>query len=219
MFIGHFALGFAAKKTAPAVSLGMLFLAAQFVDLLWPTLLLLGVERVAIVPGITVVTPLDFQHYPVTHSLVAGAFWASALGMAYALIGRNLRGGAVFGALVLSHWFLDLVTHRPDLPIVPYGLKVGLGLWNSLPGTLIVEFILFALGVWLYSRATVAKNRTGSWALWTLVAFLAVTYLGNLFGPPPSSVTAIAWAGHAMWLLVLWGWWIDRNRATRPTHG
>lgn len=215
MFIGHFALGFAAKKTAPAVSLGMLFLAAQFVDLLWPTLLLLGVERVAIVPGITAVTPLDFVHYPVTHSLVAGAFWASAFGMAYALIGRSLRGGAVLGALVLSHWILDLITHRPDLPIVPYGLKVGLGLWNSLPGTLVVEFGLYALGVWLYTRATVAKNRTGTWAFWSLVAFLVVMHLGNLFGPPPPSVAAIAWAGHAMWLLVLWGWWIDRNRTAR----
>ena len=215
MFIGHFALGFAAKKAAPKTSLGMLFLAAQFVDLLWPTLLLLGIERVAIVPGITAVTPLDFQSYPVTHSLVAGAFWASAVAMVYALLTRNLRGAVVMAGLVLSHWFLDLLMHRPDLPIVPGGLKVGLGLWNSLPGTLVVEFGLYAFGIWLYARSTVAKNRTGTWALWGLVVFLAVMHLVNIFGPPPPSVGMIAWAGHAMWLLVLWGWWIDRNRVVR----
>lgn len=217
MFLGHFALGFAAKKAAPAVSLGMLFLAAQFVDLLWPTLLLFGIERVSIAPGITVVTPLDFEYYPITHSLVAGAFWASALGMAYALIGRSLRGGAVFGSLVLSHWLLDLVVHRPDLPIVPYGLKVGLGLWNSLPLTLLVEFGLLALGVWIYARITVPRNRTGVWAFRALVAFLVLVYVANVFGPPPASVGMIAGAGHAMWLLVLWGYWVDRNRAARST--
>jgi hypothetical protein len=135
--------------------------------------------------------------------------------MAYALIRRYPRGAVVIGALVLSHWILDLVTHRPDLPIVPGGLKVGLGLWNSLPGTILVEFGLYALGVWLYTRSTLAKNRTGAWALWGLVAFLAVMHLVNLFGPPPPSAGAIAWAGHATWLLVLWGWWIDRNRITR----
>ena len=215
MFLGHFALGFAAKKTAPALSLGTLFLAAQFVDLLWPTLLLLGIERVAIVPGITAVTPLDFTDYPVTHSFVAGLFWACALGMVYALFRHSLRGGAVVGALVMSHWFLDLIVHRPDLPIIPFGLKVGFGVWNSVALTFIVEFGLLALGVWLYTRYTAAKNRTGTWALWGLVVFLAVIQLANMFGPPPPGVDAIAWAGHAMWLLVLWGYWVDRNRVAR----
>jgi hypothetical protein len=215
MFIGHFALGFAAKKAAPKTSLCMLFLAAQFVDLLWPTMLLLGIERVAIAPGITAVTPLDFESYPVTHSLVGVAFWASALAMVYALTRRYLRGAFVVGLLVLSHWVLDLITHRPDLPIVPGGLRVGLGLWNSVGWTLVAEFGLLALGVWIYVRSTVAKNKTGRWALWSLVAFLGVMYLANVFGPPPPGVRAIAWAGHAMWLLVLWGWWIDRNRVAR----
>jgi hypothetical protein len=117
--------------------------------------------------------------------------------------------------LVLSHWVLDLITHRPDLPIVPGGLRVGLGLWNSVGWTLVAEFGLLALGVWIYVRSTVAKNKTGRWALWSLVAFLGVMYLANVFGPPPPGVRAIAWAGHAMWLLVLWGWWIDRNRVAR----
>jgi hypothetical protein len=223
MFIGHFAAGFAAKsilkKSAPAVSLGTLFLAAQFIDLLWPTLLLAGIERVAIEPGNTAFTPLNFLFYPISHSLVAVVFWASILGMVVMLIRHNVAAAITVGLLVLSHWFLDLLTHRPDLPLVPGGrVFVGLGLWNSVPWTLIIEGVMFILGVWLYLRATVAKNRTGTWALWGLVGFLAAMYLGNVFGPPPPSVGAIAWAGHAMWLLVLWGYWIDRNRTVR-TNG
>ncbi len=218
MFIGHYALGFAAKKVAPGVSLGTLFLAAQFTDLLWPTMLLLGWERVAIDPGNTVVTPLNFISYPVTHSLVAVVFWACAFAMLYMFIRRYVRGAVTVGLLVVSHWILDLITHRPDLPIVPGGLTVGFGLWNSLAGTLIVEFGLFAVCVWIYLRTTAAKNRTGIWSLWGLIIFLAVVHLVNIFGPPPPSVSAIAWAGHAMWLLVLWGYWIDRNRSVRTVR-
>lgn len=215
MFLGHFALGLAAKRAAPALSLGTLFLAAQFVDLLWPTLLLLGIERVAIVPGITAVTPLDFTFYPVTHSFVAGLFWACALGMVYALFRHSLRGGAVVGLLVMSHWFLDLIVHRPDLPIIPHGLRVGLGAWNSVGLTLLLEFGLLAAGVWLYARYTAPKNRTGVWAFRALVAFLAVIQVGNVFGPPPPSVGVLAWAGHGLWVLVVWGYWVDRHRVAR----
>jgi hypothetical protein len=220
MFIGHFAAGFAAKallkNKAPALSLGTAFLAAQFIDLLWPTLLLLGIERVEIDPGNTAFTPLNFVFYPITHSLVAVVFWACSFAMAYILIRRNVAAAVTVGLLVLSHWLLDLLTHRPDLPLVPGGrVFVGLGLWNSVAWTFIVEGGLFILGVWLYLRATAAKNRTGSWALWSLIAFLVVMNLGNAFGPPPPSADAIAWAGHAMWLIVLWGYWIDRNRVVR----
>jgi hypothetical protein len=220
LFIGHFATAFAAKallkKSAPALSLGTAFLAAQFIDLLWPTLLLAGIERVEINPGDTAFTPLNFVFYPITHSLVAVVFWASSFAMAYVMIRRNVAAAVTLGFLVLSHWLLDLVTHRPDLPLVPGGtVFVGLGLWNSVVWTLIVEGALYILGVWLYVRATVAKNRTGTWALWTLVGFLALTYALNVFGPPPPSVDAIAVAGHAMWLIVLWGYWIDRNRTIR----
>lgn len=220
MFIGHFAAGFAAKalvkKQAPALSLGTAFLAAQFIDLLWPTLLLAGIERVEIDPGNTAFTPLDFVFYPISHSLVAVVFWASFFAMAYVLIRRNVTGAVTLGLLVLSHWILDLVTHRPDLPLVPGGrVFVGLGLWNSVTATLLVEVLLFAGGVWLYARSTVAKNRTGTWSLWTLVAFLGVVYLANVFGPPPPGPGAIAIAGHAMWLTVLWGYWVDRNRLVR----
>ncbi|MDZ7692480.1 MAG: hypothetical protein U5K69_15325 [Balneolaceae bacterium] len=144
MFVGHFGLGLAAKKSAPAVSLGTLLLAAQFVDLLWPTFLLLGWERVAIEPGITTVTPLNFTHYPISHSLLASIGWGFLLGAIYYAIKRNTKASVIIGMLVVSHWFLDVIVHRPDLPIFPGGATlVGFGLWNSLGGTLVVESLLF----------------------------------------------------------------------------
>lgn len=217
MFIGHFALGFAGKKAAPAVSLGSLFLACQLADLIWPVLVLAGVERVEIQPGTTRVTPLNFVHYPWSHSLVALLLWGAALGLAYKLLRRSAwTAPLVLGALVLSHWVLDVVSHRPDMPLTPTGPeRLGLGLWNSLPATLAVELILFGIGVAIYRRATTPKDRTGTWAFAGLVAFLVIVYVANLFGPPPPNVATIGWGGQAMWLLVAWGYWIDRHRIDR----
>lgn len=214
MFLGHFAIGFAAKRYAPRASLGTLFLAAQFIDLLWPLLVLAGIERVRIAPGITVVTPLDFEHYPWSHSLLMVLVWGVLFAAVYFLIRRDRRASLVLGLAVVSHWVLDWLTHRPDLPLAPGAERVGLGLWNSLAGTLVVEVGLFALGVYLYVRATRARDRVGSWALWALVTFLAAIYAGNLFGAPPPDAMAIAWVGQAQWLLVAWGYWIDRHRVT-----
>ncbi len=214
MFIGHFGVGFGGKAAAPRVSLGTLILAAQLVDLVWPTFLLLGIESVRLAPGITVVTPLDFHSYPWTHSLLMAVVWGAALGAAHFAFRRDMRSAAVLGTLVVSHWVLDFITHRPDLPLVPGGeTKVGLGAWNSLPLTLTIEGLIFVGGVALYVHTTRAKDRTGHLALWSLVMFLVLMHGANLFGPPPPNVEAIAWAGHAQWLLVVWGYWIDRHRA------
>jgi len=213
VFLGHFGVGFGAKAAGPKASLGTLLLASQLIDLLWPTLLLVGVERVAIAPGITRVVPLDFTHYPISHSLAAVLLWAVLFGVAYQALRRYPRGALVCGLAVVSHWLLDLLTHRPDLPLVPGSdARVGLGLWSSLPATLAVELAVFAIGVFLYLRTTRALDRTGSVALWALVGFLLVVYAGNILGPPPPSVSAIAWLGQAQWLLVAWGYWIDRHR-------
>ncbi|MCB1037894.1 MAG: metal-dependent hydrolase [Acidobacteria bacterium] len=213
MFAGHFGLGFGAKAAAPRVSLGTLFLAAQLVDLLWPTLLLFGLESVEIAPGITRLTPLDFTHYPISHSLLAVLGWAVLFAVIYFLARKSLRGAVICGILVFSHWVLDFLTHRPDLPLFPGSeTRVGLGLWNHPVPAIGLELLILAVGVFLYARSTRATDRTGSMALWTLVAFLLLIYLSNLFGPPPPSVQAIAWMGHAQWLLVLWAYWIDRHR-------
>jgi hypothetical protein len=214
MFLGHFGLGFGAKKAAPALSLGTLFLACQFADLLWPTLLLLGIERVEIEPGVTVMTPLNFISYPYSHSLVALGLWGAVFGGVYAAVRRARASAAVaLALLIVSHWVLDYVVHRPDLPLTIHGpARLGLGLWNSVPATLAAEFLVFGAGLALYLRTTAPRDRVGSIGLWALVAFLVVVYLASSFGPPPPSATAVAWSAQAMWLLVLWGYWVDNHR-------
>jgi hypothetical protein len=177
--------------------------------------LLLGLETVVIVAGITRVTPFDFVSYPISHSLLTAVGWGSSFAIVYALVTRYRTGAIVAGTLVVSHWILDAVMHRPDLPLYPGGeVRVGLGVWNSLAGTLAVELSLFAVGVWLYLRSTLASDRAGSIGLWALIGFLLVAYVGSLFGEPPPSASAVAWVGQAQWLIVLWGFWIDRHRVS-----
>lgn len=221
MFLGHFGIGFGAKAAAPRASLGTLFLAAQFIDLLWPTLLLLGVERVRIAPGATAVTPLVFEHYPLSHSLLAVAAWALLLALAYGFLRQDRRGAWVVGLAVLSHWLLDAVVHQPDLPLYPgSAVLAGLTLWDSLPATLAVELPLFVAGIWLYLGVTRPRDRIGTWGLGGLVGLLLAIYAGNLAGPPPPGATAIAWVGQLQWLLVLWAYWVDAHRCNRsPARG
>lgn len=213
MFIGHFALGFAAKKVEPKVSLGTYFLAFQFADLLWPTLLLLGVEKVEISPGITAVTPLDFVSYPISHSLLMMSVWGLLFGVTHYVAKRNYKAALILGFAVVSHWFLDLIMHRPDLPLLPGNdLVVGLGLWNSVIGSQVLEVSLFIVCVWIYLKNTKALNKKGGIGLWSLIIFFLIIQASNILGPPPPSVMAIAWAGQLQWLFVIWAYWIDHNR-------
>lgn len=213
MFIGHFAVGLAAKRLAPDVSLGTLFVAAQLADLVWPTLVLAGIESFSIRPGITAVTPLDFTRYPYSHSLVGMAAWGLGLGVVHFTIKRRALAALVLFMVVLTHWLLDFVSHRPDLPLTLTGAeRFGLGLWHSRIATLAVEGLFFAACLWIYVRATRPADAAGRWWLVALVAFLVVVYLASIFGPPPPSVAAVAWTAQAMGLLVAWGYWIDRHR-------
>jgi len=214
MFIGHFGLAFGTKKAVPTVSLGTLFIACQLADLMWPTLVLLGVEHVEIQPGATAMTPLNFVSYPYSHSLMALCIWGAAFGAAYALVRRSRVGPAVaLVLLVVSHWVLDALTHRPDMPLTLTGTtRVGLDLWSSVPWTMAVELAIFAGGVTLYLRATSARDRIGSLGLWSLVTFFLVAYFAAAFGPTPPSSVAVAWSAEAMWLFVVWGYWVDRHR-------
>ena len=219
MFIGHFAVGLGAKRFVPAVSLGTLFLAVQFADLLWPVLVLTGLEYFMIKPGITVVTPLDFIHYPWSHSLLMSIVWAILFAGIYLFAKRGkIQAAMIVGFLVLSHWLLDFASHRPDMPLMPGGdLKVGLGLWFSMPATMIVEGLLFIAGIYLYLTTTRATDRTGIFAFWGLIGFLALINVGNMFGPPPPNVEAVAWSAMALWLVIAWGYWIDRHRTVAQT--
>lgn len=218
MFIGHFGAALAAKRAAPQTSLGTLIFASTFIDLLWPILLVLGLEQVKISPGITTVTPLDFVSYPISHSLVAVMLWGILFGAAYYAFRGYRTGALILGLLVISHWFLDLIVHRPDLPLTPgNSLKMGLGLWDSLLLTLLVEIGIFVIGLILYLGISKARNKTGILALGGLIGFIAIVYIANLAGPPPPNETVIGWAGLAAWLFVLWGFWIDRNRGIAKT--
>jgi len=213
MFIGHFAVGLGAKAIVPKTSLGTLFLAAQFIDLLWPTLLLLGVEHVEIDPGNTAFTPLNFINYPISHSFLMVCVWAGLFGLVYGFITKNVKVAIALAACVISHWFLDLIVHKPDLPIYLGNSPLfGFGLWNSIPATILFEGLLFLAGIVLFLRVSKSNTRTNTYAFWALVVFLVVTYIGNIFGPPPPSAEAIAWVGQLQWLLIIWAYWLDRNR-------
>jgi len=214
MFIGHFGVGLAAKKIDNKPSLGTLFMASQFIDLLWPLLLLVGLEHVIIEPGNTAFTPLNFVDYPISHGFFSVLIWSILFGLVYYIIKRNVKSSLVLGALVMSHWILDLITHRPDLPLFPWSdAKVGLGLWNSVALTIIIEGLIFIGGVYLYMKATRAENKKGSIGLWSLLIFLGVVYVSNIFGPPPPAEGPIAIVGLSQWLLIAWAYWIDRNRS------
>lgn len=217
MFIGHLAVALGATRLRPHVPLGAAVAAAFALDLLWPLLLIAGVETVRVSPGDTAFTHLAFDSYPWSHSLLAVLAWAG-LGV---IVGRKALGswhaGAVLGGLVASHWVLDVVTHRPDLPLWPGGPQVGLGLWNSIPGTIIVEAALLAGGLALYLRTTSARDRMGRWSLMALVALTALIWISQPWAPVPPSAAAVAWGGLVLWMLPPWAAWIDRHRSTTRT--
>lgn len=217
MFIGHAAVALAAKKIAPGLSLGLLLAAASWLDLVWPVLVLLGVETVRIDPGNTAFTPLDFVSYPWTHSLLLALAWSVLFALAVSPWVRATRERMLLAALVFSHWVLDFASHRPDLPITPGDSpKVGLGLWNSIPATLAVEGAIAVAGLSLYLRTTRPRDATGRHAFAALFLFYLVIWLSGLVSPPPPSASAVAWVGVAGWLLPLWGWWADRHRLNAP---
>lgn len=213
MFIGHFGVGLAAKKIDSKPSLGTLFIASQFIDLLWPIFLLFGIEKVQIEPGNTAMTPLNFISYPYSHSLFGVLVWAILFGVIYYMLKKNFRTSLLLGLLVLSHWILDLFTHRPDLQLLPWSdFKMGFGLWNSVALTIIAEGFIFILGVYFYLSATKPENKKGSYGLWSLLIFLTLIYVMNIVGTPPTETNAIAIVGLFQWLLVAWAYWIDKNR-------
>ena len=213
MFLGHYALAFGAKRFAPKVSLGTLFMACQFADLLWPTLVVLGLEIVEIDPGNTLVTPLNFVKYPYSHSLVMLLVWSVVIALLYLAIRRGRAGAITVGTLVFSHYVLDLITHRPDLPVTIDGsTRLGFGLWNYPGTTLATESAMLIVGAAIYSGVTREQDRIGKIGLWTLLATLVAIYFAALWGPPPPNSQSVAVAGHLSWVFVLWAYWVDRHR-------
>jgi len=198
----------------PRVHLGASVAAAFGLDLLWPILLLLGLESVRVNPGDTAFTGLAFDSYPWSHSLLVVMGWAG-LGtiVGWGLYG-SWRAGALLGGLVLSHWVLDVITHRPDLPLWPAGPLVGLGLWNSVPGTILVEAGLLVVGLWLYLGTSSARDRIGHWSLITLVGLTGLIWVTQPWAPVPPTAGAVAWGALILWLLPPWALWIERHRTS-----
>jgi hypothetical protein len=220
MFLGHYALALAAKRAAPRLSLGALFLSAQFADILWPFLLAAGLEEVRIDQWNTAFTPLDFVSYPYSHSLALLVVWGGLAGWLFAHLRRGPGGPArretiaIVAALVISHWVLDVVTHRPDMPLYPGGPKFGLDLWSSIAGTVAIELMMYLAGMVLYLRTTRARDDIGRWGFMLLASTLLLIYVGDaLNSQPPPSVDAfigVAMAGGV--LITAWSWWVDRHR-------
>jgi membrane-bound metal-dependent hydrolase YbcI (DUF457 family) len=218
MFIGHFAVGFGTKKLAPRAPLALLMAAVAWADILWTIFLMAGWEHARIAPGDTKYTPFDLYDYPWSHSLLMLLAWGTALGGAYWLMRKSATGAWVVGGCVVSHWVLDWVTHRADMPLYPGGPKFGLGLWNSITGTMAVEIVMLAAGVGIYLTATRAKNWIGRYIAWAFVAMLLLVYVADRFGTPPENMHEVAQTGLiATMVIVGWAWWFDRNREFQST--
>jgi membrane-bound metal-dependent hydrolase YbcI (DUF457 family) len=216
VFIGHFALGFAAKRLAPKTSLGTLLAAPELADILFPLFVMLGWEKVAFTSAASPFLAITLDQYPISHSLLALIAWGVVFALLYRWRTGYGRGAVVLALLVVSHWVLDFVTHRPDMPLYPGGPKVGLELWASVPGTLIVEGLLFIAGVAIYASATRARDAVGRYAFWALVVILSGLYVASLFSPPPPPGNEFAVVGLILVVVFLGlGVWVDRHREVR----
>jgi len=216
MFVGHLAVALGATRLRPRVPLAALAAAAFGLDLLWPVFVLAGLETVRVDPGNTAFTPLDFASYPWSHSLLMSVVWGVAAGAVAARALRSRAAGAIVAAVVVSHWALDVVSHRPDMPLWPGGPLLGLGLWNSIPATLAVEGAMLTMALALYVRAVPARDAIGRWAFVALVGFVTFIWATSPFSPPPPNTTAIAAVGLAFGLLTIpWLMWIERHRLNR----
>lgn len=216
MFVGHLAVGLLAKRVEPQVSLGTWMLAALLADLLFFPFMLAGLEHVAAVPGVTSnrVVGRDIAY---SHSLLLDVVWAALFAAVYFLRRRYPRGAWLLAAAVLSHWVLDVISHRPDMALAPGGQQVfGFGLWNSIPATLIVEGGFWLLAIILYVRATRASKRAGVYAFWLGVALFTLLWLGNITaGIDPNPVRAGVGGLIVFSLMVAWAYWLNRLRPAR----
>jgi hypothetical protein len=216
MFVGHLAVAFAAKRKLPTVSLGWLVAGVSGLDLIWPILVLAGVEHGRYQQGATAFTPLVFE-YPWSHSLVMSLVW----GLVFVGIARAARLPAaaypVLFLLVVSHWVLDFISHAPDMPLWPGDSpKYGLGLWNSIRATFIIEGALWISALGLYLRVVRRPGDKAGFAFWSFVLVTTVMWIASPFSPPPPSERAIALLGLVGWITIPWAAWADRRALAAP---
>lgn len=216
MFVGHYGVSFAAKAVERRIPLWLLFIAVQLVDVFWAAFVLIGLEKVRIVPGITATNPLDLYYMPYTHSLPAAILWSLAALLAYRFFPRLRAWGAaaIVGIAVFSHWLFDLLVHRPDLPLYNDTLKVGFGLWHYPVIAFGLEAALLAGGMYLYLRSTKALTTVGRYGPLVFGVLMLLIQASVFFGPPPPSDTAIALMGLLSYIAFAWvAYRLERKRA------
>src|SRR5215472_5719588 len=217
MFVGHYGPSFAANAAEKRLPLWLLFIAVQFIDVLWAIFVLLGIEKVRIVPGITASSPLDLYYMPYTHSLV-GALGRSALGFViwqfFPRVGGR-RAGLILALAVFSHWVLDLIVHRPDLALYDNVHKMGFGLWNYRGPAFILEIAVLVAGGALYAKAAPRKGRIIGY----VCVLVLVQVFGTFFFPPPSSDRAMALTALSFYIvLAVIAWWADGPKTSPQTY-
>jgi LexA-binding, inner membrane-associated putative hydrolase len=216
MFVGHLSVALIGKRIRPSLSLGWYVAAATTLDLLWPIFLLLGIERVSIVPGAMAFNPLVFDYYPWSHSLLMAVGWGAVVAGLARWRGVRPSVAVLLALLVVSHWVLDFVTHAPDLPLWPGSpIRLGLGLWDSVPGTLILEGLLWVAGVVLYLVPRRARDRQGRFAFWSLALVSTALWASGPWSVPAPNAGVLAWFAMVGWLVIPWAAWADRHYALR----
>ena len=218
MLVGHFAVGFAAKRIEPQLSLGTTVLASMLPDLVWSICMVAGIEHVEFKKAIGAGNYFVASDIALSHSLLMDAIWAALLALAYFRLRRNLRGAWVLFAVVLSHWVLDVVAHRPDMPLAP-GIHtlLGLGLWTSIPATLVVEGGMWLAAIVVYVHATRPGSWAGTYVFWIVVVLLALLWYNNIAGPPPPNPSAAGISSLIFFsLTIAWSYWMNRLRPARP---
>jgi len=216
MFVGHLAVALAAKRYEPEVNLAWFITGVSALDLVWPIFVLAGLEHVSISPGATAFTPLVFDSYPWSHSLAMTAIW----GLLLVVIARFARvpssAWTLLAFCVFSHWPLDFLTHAPDMPLWPGNSpKLGLGLWNSIPGTFIVEGAMWLVGIAIYVNAMLHRGRRPGFPFWSFILVCTLMWASGPWGPLPADERTVAMFSLVGWIMVPWAWWADRVR--RPT--
>jgi hypothetical protein len=220
MVVGHLALALAAKRVAPRINLGWLMAGVTALDLVWPILVLAGVERASIVPGATAFNALVFDYYPWSHSLLMALVWGIVLA-GFARAADVPRSAApLLILLVMSHWVLDVITHAPDMPLWPgRSPHLGLSLWDSITGTFVVEGLLWVAGIAIYLRSHRIDGLGRRIAFWSLVVVMTAGWASSPWSPPPGSARQLALFALIGWIIIPWSAWADGGRETRDAAG
>lgn len=218
MLVGHYAVGLLAKSVEPQTSLGTFVMAAMFADFAWCFFMMAGTEHVQFTSGMGAGNYFNATNIAMSHSLLMNAVWATLFATAYFLRRRHPRGAFIIFLAVLSHWLLDFISHRPDMLVMPgTHAYFGLGLWTSIPATLIVEGGFWMLAIIMYARVTRPRNGAWRYVFWSGIVLLTLVWYSNIAGPPPRNPTTAPLASLAFFSLsVAWAYWVNRLRPAQP---